>query len=95
MKTIGHKETPIREMIDRAMEKIMVPSMGLSMVVDEDDQLRGFFAGPLTSGVSAALAGATALVSTSASTCTTALARTTATAGATAHSATLSSAAPA
>ena len=47
MKTIGHKETPIRKMIDRAMEKISIPSLGLSMVVDEDEQLRGLFAGSL------------------------------------------------
>lgn len=42
---IGQKETPVRQVIHRALEKIAVPLHCLAMVVDEEAKLAGFFAG--------------------------------------------------
>lgn len=42
---IGIKDTPVRRLIDRAMEKIAVPIQCLAMVVNPDAGLCGLFAG--------------------------------------------------
>ena len=42
---IGKKDTPVRQMIDRAMEKIDLPIHCLAMVVDSEAGLYGLFAG--------------------------------------------------
>jgi nickel-dependent lactate racemase len=42
---IGIKDTPVRQLIDRAMEKIAVPIQCLAMVVKPDASLCGLFAG--------------------------------------------------
>jgi nickel-dependent lactate racemase len=44
-KIIGIKDTPVRRMIDRAMEKIPVPVHCLAMVVGREANLCGFYAG--------------------------------------------------
>jgi nickel-dependent lactate racemase len=44
-KIIGRKETPVRQVIHRALEKIEMPIHCLAMVVDPEAQLRGLFAG--------------------------------------------------
>jgi nickel-dependent lactate racemase len=44
-KIIGIKDTPVRRMIDRAMEKVPVPVHCLAMVVDHEANLCGFYAG--------------------------------------------------
>jgi nickel-dependent lactate racemase len=42
---IGKKETPVRQMIHRALEKINLPIHCLAMVVDSEAGLQGLFAG--------------------------------------------------
>ena len=42
---IGKKDTPVRQLIDRAMEKINLPIHCLAMVMDLQGQLLGLFAG--------------------------------------------------
>jgi lactate racemase len=42
---IGRKETPVRQVINRAMEKIGLPIRCLAMVVDSEGGLSGLFAG--------------------------------------------------
>lgn len=54
MKIIGVKDTPVRRVIHRAMEKVSVPVQGLSMVVSHEAGLCGFFAGGLQEAWSAA-----------------------------------------
>ena len=44
-KIIGHKDTPVRRVIHRAMEKIDRPLHCLSMVVHPEDGLQGLFCG--------------------------------------------------
>ncbi len=44
-KTIGKKETPVRDVINLAMKKIPIPVWGLSMVVGPDNTLKGLYAG--------------------------------------------------
>ncbi|MBN2033562.1 MAG: DUF2088 domain-containing protein [Deltaproteobacteria bacterium] len=44
-KIIGVKDTPVRRMIDRAMDKVPVPIHCLAMVVNGDAELRGLYAG--------------------------------------------------
>jgi nickel-dependent lactate racemase len=55
-KIIGIRDTPVRRMIDRAMEKITVPIHCLAMVVDSDSRLCGFYAGDAKSAWSKAAA---------------------------------------
>jgi nickel-dependent lactate racemase len=54
MKIIGVKDTPVRRMIDRAMERVSVPVHCLSMVVDHEGRLCGLYAGGLQEAWSAA-----------------------------------------
>jgi nickel-dependent lactate racemase len=54
MKIIGVKDTPVRRVIHRAMEKVSVPVQGLFMVVSHEEGLCGFFAGGLQEAWSAA-----------------------------------------
>jgi hypothetical protein len=44
-KIIGRKETPVRQVIHKALEKIRLPIHCLAMVVDPEAQLRGLFTG--------------------------------------------------
>jgi len=44
-KIIGHAQTPVRRVIDRAATLVTVPKLCLAMVVDPDASLRGLFAG--------------------------------------------------
>jgi nickel-dependent lactate racemase len=53
-KIIGRKETPVRRVIDRAMEAIDQPVHCLAMVVDGETGLRGLFAGDVRESWSAA-----------------------------------------
>jgi nickel-dependent lactate racemase len=53
-KIIGRKETPVRRVIHRAMEKIDRPIHCVAMVVDPEAQLRGLFAGDVREAWSAA-----------------------------------------
>ena len=51
---IGRKETPVRQVIHRALEKIDRPIHCLAMVVDPEAQLRGLFVGNVREAWSAA-----------------------------------------
>jgi nickel-dependent lactate racemase len=51
---IGEKETPVRQVIHKAMEKINLPIHCLAMVVEPDAGLYGFFAGDVKEAWSAA-----------------------------------------
>jgi nickel-dependent lactate racemase len=51
---IGIKDTPVRRVIDRAMEAIATPVHCLAMVVDGEEGLRGLFAGGARDAWSAA-----------------------------------------
>jgi nickel-dependent lactate racemase len=51
---IGRKETPVRRVIHRALEAIDLPIHCLAMVVDQEAQLRGLFAGDVREAWSAA-----------------------------------------
>jgi nickel-dependent lactate racemase len=51
---IGKKETPVRQVIHKAMEKISLPIHCLAMVVKPDAGLYGFFAGDVKEAWSAA-----------------------------------------
>jgi len=51
---IGKKETPVRQVIHKAMEKINLPIHCLAMVVKPDAGLYGFFAGDVKAAWSAA-----------------------------------------
>lgn len=51
---IGKKDTPVRRVIDRAIEKIDRPVHCLAMVVDPEARLRGLFAGDIRETWSAA-----------------------------------------
>jgi nickel-dependent lactate racemase len=53
-KIIGRKETPVRQVIDRALGKVALPIHCLAMVVDPEAQLRGLFAGDVRDAWSAA-----------------------------------------
>ena len=53
-KIIGNKDTPVRRVIDRAMEAIDQPVHCLAMVVDGETGLRGLFAGDVRDAWSAA-----------------------------------------
>ncbi len=55
-KTIGNKETPIRDIINLAMTKIHIPVWGLSMVVGSGNILKGFYAGDIHEAWSKAVA---------------------------------------
>jgi len=51
---IGRKDTPVRRVIDRAMESITTPVHCLAMVVDGETGLQGLFAGDVREAWSAA-----------------------------------------
>jgi nickel-dependent lactate racemase len=51
---IGRKETPVRRMIDLAMEKIALPIHCLALVVDQEAALSGLFTGDVREAWSAA-----------------------------------------
>ena len=51
---IGNKDTPVRRVIDRAMESIATPVHCLAMVVDGEAGLRGLFTGDVREAWSAA-----------------------------------------
>jgi nickel-dependent lactate racemase len=51
---IGRKDTPVRRVIDRAMESIVTPVHCLAMVVDGEAGLRGLFAGDVREAWAAA-----------------------------------------
>jgi nickel-dependent lactate racemase len=53
-KIIGRKETPVRQVIHRALDKIDLPIHCLAMVVDPQVQLRGLFVGDAREAWSAA-----------------------------------------
>jgi lactate racemase len=53
-KIIGRKETPVRQVIHKALEKIRLPIHCLAMVVDPEAQLRALFAGDVREAWSAA-----------------------------------------
>lgn len=53
-KIIGNKDTPVRRVIDRAMESIATPVHCLAMVVDGEAGLRGLFTGDVREAWSAA-----------------------------------------
>jgi len=53
MKIIGVKDTPVRRMIDKAMEKVPVSVHCLSMVVNHGGGLCGFYAGDIKASWSA------------------------------------------
>jgi nickel-dependent lactate racemase len=53
-KIIGRKETPVRQVIHRALEQIRLPIHCLAMVVGPDAQLRGLFVGDAREAWSAA-----------------------------------------
>jgi nickel-dependent lactate racemase len=53
-KIIGRKETPVRRIIHRALERIDLPIHCLAMVVDPEAWLRGLFAGDIRESWSAA-----------------------------------------
>ena len=53
-KIIGRKDTPVRRVIHRALEKIDLPVHCLAMVVDPEARLRGLFAGDVREAWSAA-----------------------------------------
>jgi lactate racemase len=53
-KIIGRKETPVRQVIHRALERIDLPIHCLAMVVDPEARLRGLFAGDVREAWSAA-----------------------------------------
>jgi lactate racemase len=53
-KIIGRKETPVRRVIHRALERIDLPIHCLAMVVDPEARLRGLFAGDVREAWSAA-----------------------------------------
>jgi len=53
-KIIGNKDTPVRRVIDRAMESIATPVHCLAMVVDGEMGLRGLFVGDVRETWSAA-----------------------------------------
>jgi nickel-dependent lactate racemase len=54
MEIIGKKDTPVRRLIHKAMEKIPVPVYCLSMVVDAECSLRGLYAGEIEEAWAAA-----------------------------------------
>jgi len=53
-KIIGIKDTPVRRVIHRALEKIDLPIHCLAMVIDPEAQLRGLFTGDVREAWSAA-----------------------------------------
>jgi nickel-dependent lactate racemase len=53
-KIIGRKETPVRRVIHRALERIALPIYCVAMVVDPEARLRGLFAGDVREAWSAA-----------------------------------------
>jgi nickel-dependent lactate racemase len=53
-KIIGNKDTPVRRVIDRALEAVATPVHCLAMVVDGETVLRGLFAGDVREAWSAA-----------------------------------------
>lgn len=53
-KIIGRKETPVRQVIHRALEQIRLPIHCVAMVVGPDAQLRGLFTGNIRESWSAA-----------------------------------------
>lgn len=53
-KIIGRKETPVREVIHKALEKVAVPIHCLAMVVGQEASLQGLFAGDVREAWSAA-----------------------------------------
>jgi lactate racemase len=53
-KIIGRKETPVRQVIHRALEQIRVPIHCLAMVVDPEAKLNGLFTGDVREAWSAA-----------------------------------------
>ncbi len=53
-KIIGRKDTPVRRVIHRALEKIALPLHCLAMVVDPEARLRGLFTGDCREAWSAA-----------------------------------------
>jgi nickel-dependent lactate racemase len=53
-KIIGRKDTPVRQVIHRALETIDLPIHCLAMVVDPEARLRGLFAGDVREAWSAA-----------------------------------------
>jgi lactate racemase len=55
MKIIGVKDTPVRSVINRAMEKVSMPVHCLSMVVNHEGGLCGLYAGGLKEAWSAAV----------------------------------------
>jgi lactate racemase len=52
---IGHGQTPVRRVIDRAAAMVTVPKLCLAMVVDPDASLRGLYAGRPESAWAAAV----------------------------------------
>ena len=53
-KTIGRKQTPVREIIHRALSRIEVPTACLAMVVSQENRLHGLYAGDIIQAWSAA-----------------------------------------
>ena len=53
-KTIGRKQTPVREIIHHALSRIEVPAACLAMVVSQENRLHGLYAGDIIKAWSAA-----------------------------------------